>query len=201
VVVQKILSVLGALSSAARTGLATALARTKGMLQDRDVKTFVLFTLAFSNFITQVVAAVTQTDQNKALASLEALGITLGNSLSQIIVGLRTVTTDGTGIISFITAIATILFGLSTIYYWYRGNWWFIDTIAETNIRLTDHIYITLVLVLAILAYGGEVQFFELVDLTKTAGEQVANTTDTSNAVETVKEAEETGRNILQFIP
>lgn len=201
VVLQKALTLLGAVSSAARTGLAAALARVKGMVQDRDVKTFVLSTLAFSNVITTLVASITQTDGSKALAALEALGVTLGASLNQVVVGLRTLTTPGAGIIGFVTAIATVLFGLSTVYYWYRGNWWFIDTFSATGLRITDHIYISLVLLLAIIAYGDQVQFFQLVDLSADAGQQVVNATEAASPGERIDTVRSTSENVASLLP
>ena len=164
----------------AKTGLAAGLARINDMIGDRDVKTVILFYLAFANVFLNLYAALTQGSGNKAILALESLGVTLGASWNQMYVGLNTLVTPEVGIITWITGLFTFLLGSSTVYYWYRGNWYFIDSLSANDTRISDHIYITLVMVLAVIAFGDTTHFFEVANL---AGEIGSNAASSAQAV------------------
>lgn len=180
-----------------KTGLAAGLARINDMIGDRNIKTVVLFYLAFANVFINLYSAITQGSGNKFLLALESIGVTLGGSWTQLYVGLNTIVTPEVGIIKWLTGLLTILLGASTIYYWYRGNYLFIDWISANDARLTDHIYITLVMVLAVVAFADSTYFFEVANLTGEIGVEVANSAQDvapGEAVNTTAEAAEAAK-------
>lgn len=159
----------GVISKAA----AVAIGRVKMMLGDAKLVTLALFTFTFTNLMMNLYAAIRFRQGHFLLKALEGLGTTLGGSLGQIIVGLEVFASGQVFSISGIKGIVALLLGFSTIYIYFKVNYELINWASETQIRLTDHLYITLVLVFAVAAYHDASQFYEAINLTMEVGDTV----------------------------
>lgn len=153
-----------------------AWARITVMLGDRDLWLVAIFFLTFSNFLTNLVASITQASGNKVILAFQSLGITLGGSVGQMVNGLRIMTGQvpgEIGLLTWLSGLLTFLLGTSTIYWWYRGNSWFVDFMESTDPTIVHRSYMTAILLLSVMAFHDASQFYELFNLTETLGHQV----------------------------
>lgn len=154
-------------------GYAVAAARIKMMVGDAKVVTLALFAFTFTNVLMNLYAALRFRQGHFFIEALNGLGTTLGGSLGQVIVGLEVFASGNLLSIAGIKGTITFLLGASTIYIYYKVNYELISWASETQIRLTDHLYITLVLVFAIVAYHDASQFYEAINLSREIGDSV----------------------------
>lgn len=171
-----------------KTAGGVAWARITTMLRNDKVIVGAIFIMTFFNLITNLYAAIRLRSGHFALRAIEGLGTTLGGSLSQIIVGLEVVASGNLLSFAGIKSLIVLLMGISTIYIWYVGNYKLIDWLSETQIRLTDHLYITVIMILSVVAYHDASQFYEAFNLSQNIADSYISFDITP---ETVNEAEE----------
>lgn len=171
-----------------------AWARIGVMLKDRDIMILTVIIFTFSNFLANLVASVRYGDAGMILEALRSLGVTLGGSIGQMTSGLAIITlqVSDVGVISWVAGLITFLLGLSTIYWWYVANGWLVEFVESTTPTIMHRLYITLILVLAVLAFHDATQFYELMNLSEQLGNQVGSLalsgTPTGNETVTVAE-------------
>lgn len=152
-----------------------AVSKVAGMLGDKNLWVIAITVLTFFNFVTNLVASVLHADGSQFLAALESLGVTLGGSLGQVIFGLEIVLSGtGVGAFTWIKGLVAILLGVSTIYWFYRGNAWLIRAITSFDPNLVNWIHVTAIFILSVMAFHDQSQFYELFNLTQQVGGDLA---------------------------
>lgn len=151
--------------------------RITSLLRDKSLFIIVLTLITFSNFFVTLYASIRERSGGLLLEAFNALWLTLGQSVQQMIVGLSTIYSRGLAFKS-VTAALTFLAGVTTVYWWYKANGFFVRFMESTNPTVVHYVYMTLIFVLAVWVSQGQEQFFELMDLTREGLDQAAGLSD-----------------------